>query len=53
MRMAQKKSGRLVQAFELGANTRMERELVREGKIQILHDGEYRLFSLESTGSKG
>lgn len=53
MRMAQKKSGRLVQAFELGANTPMEHELVREGKIQILNDGEYRLFSLESTVSKG
>ena len=52
MKMAQKKSGRF-QAFELGANTPMERELVREGKIQILSEGEYRLFSLESTGSKG
>ena len=53
MRMAQKKSGRLVQAFELGTDTLMERELVREGKIQVLSDGEYRLFSLESIGSKG
>lgn len=51
MKMAQK-IARIVEAYELGMNSTMEKLLISEGTIQILEDGKYRLRSLEAK-SKG
>ena len=47
MRLAQKKPA-CVKAYELGAGTQLERDLIRDGKITLGADGKYRLFSLEA-----
>ena len=52
MRWAKKKVSR-VQAWQLGADTAMERKMVEEGKIKLREDGRYELFSQEATGSVG
>jgi len=41
------------QAWELGAGSDMEKELILRGKILELSDGRYEVFSLESTEGKG
>ncbi len=40
-------------AYQLGAHTRMEEELIREGAIRLLPDGSYALFSQEAVNGKG
>lgn len=52
MRYARKKRT-IVTAYQLGANTPMEEELVREGAIQRLPDGGYALFSQEAVHGIG
>lgn len=50
-----KNTGKMVEAFELGAGSEMERKLIEEGKI-CLHEGEvsiYELFSQESNSGSG
>lgn len=51
MKMAQKKS-RVIKAYELGKNTKMEQNLICEGKI-IPSGDKYFLFSLEATNGHG
>ncbi|MBR4344055.1 MAG: hypothetical protein IKP88_15380 [Lachnospiraceae bacterium] len=41
------------QAWELGIGSEMEKQMVQCGKIRILSNGEYELFSLEATEGKG
>jgi len=48
----QKKAVR-IQAWQLGAHTEKEAELIKSGKIKLREDGTYELFSLEATGEKG
>ena len=42
-----------VQAWELGAGTDRERDMIRQKKIVAHPDGTYELFSQEATGEKG
>lgn len=52
MRRAEKKK-RVVLAWQLGAGTAMEEELLREGALQRLADGQYALFSQEAVNGAG
>ena len=52
MRHAEKKK-RVVLAYQLGAGTAMEEELIREGAIRRLADGSYALFSQEAMNGAG
>ena len=47
------KTNCLVQAWELGAGTDMEREMTASGKIIAHPDGSYELFSREASEGKG
>lgn len=53
MRYAMKNKGKLVYAYELGAGTEMERQLIEEGAIRREDDGTYRLFSIEAVNGEG
>ncbi len=53
MRQAIKNKGAVMAAYELGAGSPMERELAAEGKIRMLPDGTYELFSLEAVNGSG
>lgn len=53
MRYAIKNRGRLVRAYELGAGTETERQLIEEGAIRREADGSYRLFSQEAVNGEG
>lgn len=46
--IVQKKHGKTVEAYELGANTQAERRMIEEGKIIAHADGSYELFSQET-----
>jgi hypothetical protein len=46
-------TGKRVQAWQLGAGSDMERELRENGKIRLLPDGNYELFSTESVSGQG
>jgi len=48
MRQAIKNKGKYVQAWELGADTAMEQTLLAEGKMHLLSDGRYEIFTLEA-----
>lgn len=52
MRHAEKKK-KPVRAWQLGAGTAMEKELIREGAIRRLADGSYALFSQEAVNGAG
>lgn len=52
MRLARKKP-QLVQAWCLGADSEMERTLLKEGKLRRTPEGDYEVFSQESTGGHG
>ena len=52
MAYAIKESNRL-QAWELGAGSAMEQEMIRRGKIVAHPDGTYEIFSQEATGNCG
>ena len=52
MRWAKKKEV-LLRAWQLGADSPMERELIGMGRIVPRDDGTYELFSLEATGRVG
>ena len=47
-----KNTGKMVQAWELGADSEMERKLIEEGKI-VREGDEYELFSQESKSGSG
>ena len=47
------KTATRVQAWELGAGSDMEKEMLRNGKIIAHADGTYEIFSKEATGDKG
>ena len=53
MRYAKKNKGKIVEAYELGAGTEMEKRLIAEGVIQVDEDGTYRLFSKEAVNGTG
>ena len=42
-----------VQAWQLGENSKMEKRMIREGKIVPREDGRYEVFSLEAAGATG
>lgn len=42
-----------VQAWQLGAGTAKEREMIESGKILLRSNGDYELFSQEATGENG
>ena len=42
-----------VQAWELGAGSAMEQEMIRRGKIAARPDGTWEIFSQESTEGSG
>ncbi len=46
--MVQKKHGKAVRAYELGAGTEAEQRMIAEGKILVHPDGSYELFSQET-----
>lgn len=48
-----KKKDKAIQAWELGAATQMEKNMVSQGKIKLLPDGKYELFSEECLDGKG
>ncbi len=48
--MVQKKHGKAVRAYELGAGTEAEQRMIAEGKILVRPDGSYELFSQETDG---
>ena len=47
------KTATRVRAWELGAGSDMEKEMIRVGKIIAHPDGVYEVFSQESTEGKG
>ena len=47
------KTNTRVQAWELGAGSDMEKEMIRRGKIAAHPDGTYELFSQEASEGKG
>ena len=51
--IVQKKTGNTIQAWVLGDNSNKERELIAAGKIRVLPDGRYELFSQESKSGHG
>lgn len=53
MKYAQKKEGKRVQAYELGCGSQMEDNLIREGVIRHLENGDYELFSREAVNGRG
>ena len=48
-----KKTGSPVHAYELGAKSAAEAELIALGRIRVLPDGSYELFSREATEGSG
>ncbi len=52
MKWAIKRTKRF-RAWQLGADTPMERELIRQGRIRVRGDGRCELFSQEATGEVG
>lgn len=52
MKYARKKP-KTAAAYQLGAHTQMEEELIREGAIRLLPDGSYALFSQEAVNEVG
>ena len=50
--MVAKNTGKTVCAYELGTNTKVEEELIEEGKIVVCDDGSYELFSSETVGAE-
>ena len=48
MKKAIKSEGKTVIAWQLGVGTVKEKELIREGKIRILKNGEYEVFTREA-----
>ena len=52
MKYAQKKKTR-IKAYCLGAGTGMEKELIREGRIRLIEDGWYEVFSQEAENGEG
>lgn len=48
-----RKARTIVTAYQLGAHSPMEEELIREGAIQRLPDGGYALFSQEAVNGTG
>lgn len=52
MRYAVKREGKLVRAWELGAGSAMEQEMIRGGKIRLTHEG-YELYSREAVNGQG
>jgi len=48
-----KNNGKQVQAWELGKNTDMELKLLNEGKIVLIGNNEYELFSQEAQSGSG
>ena len=48
-----KKKGAIIRAYELGTDSKMERELLREGVIKREADGTYRLRSVETREGPG
>jgi hypothetical protein len=53
MRKAIKNQGKTVLAYELGAGSAIEQQLISAGKIQVLEDGSYGLFSQEAVNGEG
>lgn len=53
MRYAKKNNGKIVKAYELGANSEMEKILITEGTIRKAEDGSYTLFSQEAVNGQG
>lgn len=49
MRKAIKSKCKTVIAWQLGMGTAKEKELIQEGKIRVLKDGEYEVFSREAS----
>lgn len=52
MRYAMKRQGKRVRAWELGAGSPMEREMLRQGKIRLTREG-YELYSREAVNGQG
>ena len=51
--MMAEKTALRVRAWQLGAGTEMEKEMVAQGKIKRRNDGAYEVFSMEATGETG
>ena len=51
--MMAEKTALRVRAWQLGAGTEMEKEMVAQGKIKRRKDGTYEVFSMEATGETG
>ena len=53
MRKAIKNTSEIMFAYCLGANSEKEKELIKTGKIRVLPDGCYELFSQEAVNDQG
>lgn len=53
MRYAVKNKKNIVTAYQLGAGSDMERNLIEEGAIRLTEDGRYELFSQEAKDGRG
>lgn len=53
MKQAVKSRKKIVKAYQLGSGSGMEQQLIREGAILVLENGDYELFSLEAVNGKG
>lgn len=53
MRRVKKKEGKRIRAWQLGAGSKMERELLQTGKIRRTENGRYELFSQEASNGMG
>ena len=53
MKWAKKREDRQIRAWELGAGSPMEQQMLREGRIVLREDGSYELFSQEAVNGSG
>ncbi len=53
MRRAERREGAIVNAYVLGGGSSAEREMIDKGKIRLLPEGMYELFSREAVNGSG
>lgn len=53
MKKVRKKEGKIIFAYRLGADSEMERTMIREGRIRKTVDGSYEIFSSEARNNRG